>query len=209
LMGKAKASGSARELFARNRGINLLAAARVALFGARDVCNTRLEDGRWVPTFPNARYVFSAIEHAHWDPATRPDAGSGVNENVYQDSVLPIVAAGRHVLAAGETAIDDWLRIEPAPGHTPGHVVVHAASTGAEAVFTGDAMHHPLQVHRPNWNSRFCELPDEARSTRRRLLERCCERHALLMPAHFGRPHFGYVERSGDAFRMAWSAVAG
>jgi predicted MFS family arabinose efflux permease len=37
LMGRSKASGSARELFAKNRGINLLAAARVALFGARDV----------------------------------------------------------------------------------------------------------------------------------------------------------------------------
>ena len=37
LMGKSKASKSAKELFAKNRGINLLAAARVALFGARDV----------------------------------------------------------------------------------------------------------------------------------------------------------------------------
>jgi predicted MFS family arabinose efflux permease len=37
LMGKSKASKSARELFAKNAGINLLAAARVALFGARDV----------------------------------------------------------------------------------------------------------------------------------------------------------------------------
>jgi len=37
LMGKSKASKSVRELFAKNRGINLLAASRVALFGARDV----------------------------------------------------------------------------------------------------------------------------------------------------------------------------
>lgn len=37
LMGKSKASKSAKELFAKNRGINLLAAARLALFGARDV----------------------------------------------------------------------------------------------------------------------------------------------------------------------------
>ncbi len=37
MMGKSKASKSAKELFAKNRGINLLAAARVVLFGARDV----------------------------------------------------------------------------------------------------------------------------------------------------------------------------
>ncbi len=36
-LGQGKASRSARELFARNRGINVLAAARVMLFGARDV----------------------------------------------------------------------------------------------------------------------------------------------------------------------------
>jgi len=35
-MGKSKASKSAKELFAKNRGINLLAAARASLFGARD-----------------------------------------------------------------------------------------------------------------------------------------------------------------------------
>ncbi len=166
--------------------------------------NTRLQDGRWVPTFPNAKYVFSAVEHAHWDPSSRPDANSGVNENVYQDSVLPVVEAGRAMLADGVTEVDHWLRIEPAPGHTPGHVAVHASSRGEESLFTGDAMHHPLQLTRPEWNSRFCELPDAARATRRRLLEHCCERHALLMPAHFGRPHFGYVEADGDAFRTEW-----
>ena len=37
MMGKSRASKSARELFAKNRAINLLAAARVVLFGARDV----------------------------------------------------------------------------------------------------------------------------------------------------------------------------
>ena len=37
MMGRAKASKSARELFAKNAGVNLLAAARVFLFGARDV----------------------------------------------------------------------------------------------------------------------------------------------------------------------------
>ncbi|MBL8708040.1 MAG: organoarsenical effux MFS transporter ArsJ [Rhodospirillaceae bacterium] len=37
LMGKARASQSAREFFAKGHGVNLLAAARVFLFGARDV----------------------------------------------------------------------------------------------------------------------------------------------------------------------------
>ena len=41
MMGKSKASKSAKELFAKNAGINALAAARVVLFGARDAVMRR------------------------------------------------------------------------------------------------------------------------------------------------------------------------
>jgi glyoxylase-like metal-dependent hydrolase (beta-lactamase superfamily II) len=52
--------------------------------------NTRLENGRWVPTFPNARYVVSRTEHDHWDPRISPIASLPENEGVYDDSVLPV-----------------------------------------------------------------------------------------------------------------------
>ncbi len=53
--------------------------------------NTRLLDGRWVPTFPNAKYVFSKAEQDHW---AGPAGRQGFNAGVYADSVLPVVESG-------------------------------------------------------------------------------------------------------------------
>ena len=164
--------------------------------------NTQLEDGRWVPTFPNARYVFSKIEHDRWNPLLNQDSNTGINQNVYNDSVLPIVEAGMADMTTGNFAIGDCLTIEAAPGHTLGHTVIKAQSQGSHALFSGDVMHHPLQVLNPHWNSRFCELPEVARSTRRRVLEHCCESNALLMPAHFGYPHACKVSDSHGKFKL-------
>jgi glyoxylase-like metal-dependent hydrolase (beta-lactamase superfamily II) len=71
-----------------------------------------------------------------------------------------------------------------------------------KAVFCGDAMHHPLQVYAPHWNSSFCELPDKARATRRRILEHCAEYRALVFPIHFGSPHVASIARAGDGFSL-------
>lgn len=159
--------------------------------------NTELRDGRWVPTFPRAKYLFSRRENEFWAPA------GGV---AYRDSVLPVIESGQAELVDGAHAIDDLLLIEPAPGHTPGHVILKLDAGGAGAVFSGDVIHHPLQVYAPHWNSGFCELPEEARATRRRVLERCAERGELLFPTHFGAPHVAAVAAQGGGFSLRWVA---
>jgi glyoxylase-like metal-dependent hydrolase (beta-lactamase superfamily II) len=165
--------------------------------------NTVLRDGRWVPTFPNAKYLFSHIENELGDPRSSAAAAADPQRNLpYLDSVLPVIAAGQAVLVDGEHAIDDSLVVEPAPGHTRGHVVLRLADGGARALFSGDALHHPLQVYAPHWNSRFCELPEEARTTRRRLLGHCAEHGALLFPIHFGAPHVAAIAEAGDGFTL-------
>jgi glyoxylase-like metal-dependent hydrolase (beta-lactamase superfamily II) len=168
--------------------------------------NTFLKDGRWVPTFPNARYVFSQDEHDHWSPETNPGLAISRPDRaaIYTDSVLPVVLSKQALILNGSHAIDDWLSIEPAPGHTPGHIVIRLKdnSRRTRALFTGDIMHHPIQVVKPMWNSCFCDLPEQARTTRSRVLETCVEEGALLMPAHFADPHVGRIERSGDGFRL-------
>ena len=145
--------------------------------------NTMLRDGRWVPTFPNASYLFSRAEDEYGDPRRNPAADADPQRGrAYRDSVLPVIEAGQAVLLDGTHAIDDAMLIEPAPGHTPGHVVLKLVDQGERALFCGDALHHPLQVYAPHWNSRFCELPAQARATRRRVLEHCAEHRALLFP---------------------------
>ena len=160
--------------------------------------NTMLRDGRWVPTFPNAKYLFSRTENEIGNPDRNPAAEADPQRNrAYRDSVLPVIEAGQAVLLDGAHAIDDTMLIEPAPGHTPGHVILKLADRGEHAVVCGDAIHHPLQVYAPHWNSGFCELPEQARITRRRVLEHCAEHKALLFPVHFGAPHVAAIEQAG------------
>jgi glyoxylase-like metal-dependent hydrolase (beta-lactamase superfamily II) len=165
--------------------------------------NTMLRDGRWVPTFPNAKYLFSRTENEIGNPDRNPAAEADPQRNrAYRDSVLPVIEAGQAVLLDGAHAIDDALLVEPAPGHTPGHVILKVTDRGERGVVCGDAIHHPLQVYAPHWNSGFCELPDEARATRRRVLSHCAEHNALLFPVHFGAPHVAEITSTADAFAL-------
>ena len=162
--------------------------------------NTRLDNGRWVPTFPNARYVFSRADYDHYhaldaDPATGP-----VGQGSFRDSVLPIVEAGLADMIDGAKAIDEHLSIDPCPGHTPGTVAINLASRGAGAMFCGDILHHAIQVFHPLWNSFACADALNARRSRRKVLEHCAGSGALLMPAHFGAPFVCHVDAHGDGF---------
>jgi glyoxylase-like metal-dependent hydrolase (beta-lactamase superfamily II) len=171
--------------------------------------NTVLREGRWVPTFPNAKYLFSRKENDFWDPRINlAGAEDPARRIAYQDSVLPVVEAGQAELVDGIHAIDEMLRVEPAPGHTPGHVLLKLAAGGDAGVFCGDVLHHPIQVYAPHWNSQFCELPEEARATRRRVLEHCAETGALLFPTHFGAPHVAAIEARAGGFAARFVAGA-
>jgi glyoxylase-like metal-dependent hydrolase (beta-lactamase superfamily II) len=161
--------------------------------------NTRLDNGRWVPTFPNAKYVFSKTDRDYFDPARGAGGKVEANARVFNDSVLPILEAKQDLLVEGTMQLGDGLTIEPAPGHSPGHVLITLESKGAEALFTGDIMHNPIQICYPGWSSAFCSDPEQARCTRRRLLEHAANQGSVLYPCHFGGPHIGRVsERDGS-----------
>ena len=169
--------------------------------------NTKLENGRWVPTFPNARYLFSRIEKEHFDPEVGDRrAQSPGRSQMYDDSVLPVLQSGQALLLEGDHAIDDRMVVEPAPGHTPGHVILKLNDGGGRGLFCGDVLHHPVQVYEPTWNTRFCELPAQAVATRRRILEHCAEHNALLFPTHFAAPHVAAIRSSGAGFRPEFVA---
>jgi glyoxylase-like metal-dependent hydrolase (beta-lactamase superfamily II) len=164
--------------------------------------NTRLVDGRWVPTFPRARYLFAAAEWRFW----REEYGSARfrDDPYHEDSLLPVFDAGQVVLVDGDHRIDDGVWLEPTPGHTPGHVAVRVASGGQEAVMTGDLMHHPLQCAEPDWSSCFCVDPAGSARTRRAVLERYAGTPTLVLPAHFPTPAAGRIVRAGTGFRFVF-----
>lgn len=160
--------------------------------------NTRLDNGRWVPTFPNARYLFSRRELEFWteregkDPATCP---------WITDSVLPIIAARRADTITSEHVLNDHIRCIPTPGHTIDHFCVHAGRTSdADAVITGDMIHSPLQARYPDLVM-FADYDSRvAAQSRRSLFDRFANTPTLICTAHFPAPSVGRVVRWNDAY---------
>jgi len=157
--------------------------------------NTRLDNGRWVPTFPNARYIFAKGEFDYW---TAQNAKAEVPPFV--DSVLPVVAADRAEIVAHDFAIGDHARILPTPGHTPGHVAFTFGKGKDDAVFSGDLMHSPLQARYPELSMKFDVDQATAAVTRRSFLERYCDTATLCCTAHFPSPSTGRIKRWGNGF---------
>jgi glyoxylase-like metal-dependent hydrolase (beta-lactamase superfamily II) len=157
--------------------------------------NTRLEGGRWVPTFPNARYLFGKTEFDYW---TEQHAKTAVP--AFGDSVLPVVEAKRAEIVRDDFAIGDHLRILPTPGHTPGHSAFVLGREKDDAVFAGDLIHSPLQALHPELSPRFDVDQAQAAVTRRNFLERYCDTDTLCCTAHFPSPSTGKIRRKGNGF---------
>jgi glyoxylase-like metal-dependent hydrolase (beta-lactamase superfamily II) len=157
--------------------------------------NTQLVDGRWVPTFPKARYLFGRGEYEHWrDHSDTPDKLA-----VFNDSVQPIVAAGRAELIAADAHVSDEITLIPTPGHSPGHMSLHIRSDGAEALLSGDVAHHPCQMAHLDWSSTADSDPAQSTRTRRELFARVADRDVLVIGGHFDA---GHIKRDEDAFRF-------
>lgn len=163
--------------------------------------NTRLVDGKWVPTFPNARYLFGRHEWDHWQELRRTGGYHDVQH--LSDAIEPILAAGLADFVGPQHQVTPEVRLEPTPGHTPGHVSVHISSGGKEAVITGDLMHHPIQLANPDTHGNFdMDKPQGAR-TRRAFVERYQNRSALIIGSHFCEPTAGWIVRDGAGWKLA------
>ena len=168
--------------------------------------NTRLESGSWVPTFPNARYFFSKLEHQHYNDPINHNERNRTSFQVQQDSVNPIIDAGlATLLDAGDTEPVSGFTLYPTPGHSPGHVSIIFRSAGDTALFSGDIVHHPLQVFAPETMSVFDANAELAIRARRWGLNFAADHDALLFSPHFADSSVGRVIHSGNDF--AWEFI--
>ena len=161
--------------------------------------NTRLVDGRWEPVFTGARYLFGRVEYGHW--STTPDAGS--YGDVLGDSVQPVLDAGLADLVESDHVLTPEVRLVPTPGHTPGHHSVLIESGGTTAIITGDLLHHPVQIWRPELATVADVDPDQGRATRRGFLREAAGDGRLVIGTHFAGPGAGRVEPAGEGWRFA------
>ena len=161
--------------------------------------NTRLENGRWVPTFPKAKYLFADRELAFWTERNKEDPSKCP---WVADSVLPIVEAKRHEMVKSDHMLNDLVRLIPTPGHTIDHYSVQVGKAGQDAVITGDMCHSPLQARYPELGMFADYDSTQSGRTRRDLFGRLCDSPTLMCMAHFPSPSIGRVKRWGDGFKV-------
>ncbi len=159
--------------------------------------NTMLVDDRWVPTFNNARYLIAREEWAYWEQTGDTDYGP-----VLEDSVQPIFDAGLVDLVNQNHKVCDEVWLEPTPGHTPGHVSIHIASRGEQALITGDFIHHPCQFARLDWGSTADVDQTGASAMRASTFDKYADTPVLVIGTHFATPSAGHLKRDGDAYRL-------
>jgi glyoxylase-like metal-dependent hydrolase (beta-lactamase superfamily II) len=160
--------------------------------------NTHLVDGVWQPTFPTARYLFGRIEYEHWASVDESDFYG----DVMGDSVQPILDAGLADLVESDHQLTDEVKLEPTPGHTPGHHSIRIASGGSQAVITGDMVHHPIQFPLPGLTSGADTSSPAAVATRRSSFARWENDEALVIGTHFAGPGAGRLQSDGDGWKF-------
>jgi len=167
--------------------------------------NTVLRDGRWQPTFPNAKYIAHRAEFDRWNPKHASYRFSPHNEFTWEDSILPVIEAGQSVAIEDGYELDEMLTVEPAPGHTLAHVAIRLRSKSKQALFSGDVMHVPLQVHYPHWGTSLDDDPALGVRSRLQLLESAAESRTLLLPTHFIPSQGCFIRRTPESFAFEWN----
>jgi glyoxylase-like metal-dependent hydrolase (beta-lactamase superfamily II) len=168
--------------------------------------NTHLVAGEWVPTFPNARYLFGRKEYQHWKMLEETNGYHDLNHMT--DAVRPVVDAGLVDLIEADHAICPELSLRPTPGHTPGHVSIVVESKGERAIITGDMMHNPIQLERPDDTGRFDMDQAQARKTRKQFVDDMANSDVFVIGSHFSDPTGGFVVRDGEGCRLAQKPAA-
>lgn len=159
--------------------------------------NTMLDAGKWVPTFPNAKYLIGGTE---WDFFSRME--DEFHKGPVDDSVRPVISDGLADLVDEKHRVTDEVWLESTPGHTPGHFSVRISSNGENAVITGDMMHHPIQCRYPEWDDNYDNDGPLAKKTRRAFCERYADNGTLVFGTHFAAPTAGKIVRRDDSFRF-------
>jgi glyoxylase-like metal-dependent hydrolase (beta-lactamase superfamily II) len=168
--------------------------------------NTRLENGRWVPTFPNARYIMSRGDFEFYDKLHKSNPPQPVNRGSFIDSVLPVVERGLAVFVDPGDTVDadltDSVTLESAIGHTAGNLNILLKSGGRRACLSGDVFHHPIQFARPDLVSPADFNSDKAVAVRKRMIDSYADSDMMILAAHFPDPTAGHIVRHGNGFRF-------
>ena len=167
--------------------------------------NTRLVNGTWIPTFPNARYLMAEVEYEHLKRQTAL-LGPGAFHGCHADSVLPVIEHGQAEMVSTSHRVEAGIYTEPVPGHTPGSVLIHLEDGGDHGICTGDLIHHPFQLSCPGMHTSYCHDPELAASQRIAFCEKYADTPTRVLTAHFPDPSAGRIHRHHGSYRFSFDA---
>lgn len=160
-------------------------------------------DNAW-PAFPNATYIWTAEEHAHWTGGVLDSAFVTPNQKAYMKGMFTAMDS-RFKPAADGQAIAPGVSVIACPGHTPGHAGIVLSSGTERAFILGDAISCPVQLTETEWSGLGDMDPKLARKSQEVVAREAEATGALLTAAHFPGLTFGRVVM-GEGKRY-WQAV--
>ena len=152
----------------------------------------RGDDGVLRATFPNARYF---IQKGEFEVASHPN--DRTKGTYFAENFEPLVDSGQLNLVEGEVELMPGARFWATPGHTQDHASIALTSEEQTALYTGDLVHHAVQVERPAWIAAFDILPLMSLESKKKLAERALRENALLICVHNPFPGAGRLTESG------------
>jgi glyoxylase-like metal-dependent hydrolase (beta-lactamase superfamily II) len=112
----------------------------------------------------------------------------------------------RVTLLERESEVLPGIRAIPAPGHTPGHMVVSVSSGDERLMYTSDTVLYPLHLEHPDWTPIYDILPEKAAASKHRIFDQVAEERTLVIGQHFPPfPSLGYVAKNQEGWR--WQPI--
>ncbi len=156
---------------------------------------TKWSNGDWIPTFPNAKYIFVRKEYEYWK--NTPENGNLDTSFGLIDSIEPVMNSKQAEFVPVDYTLNDRIYFEPAPGHTPGQVMIHIKSNKKHLIMAGDIFHHPIQIAQPDWTADYYDVDTtEAEKTRIEFLNKYVDSGVIIIGAHFGNKPAGIIKKN-------------
>ena len=157
--------------------------------------NTYKKDGKWLPTFPNAKYHFAQSEYDYWTKHQPENSFDELQKVVFQESVEPIVEAGLTNFVATDANLGDGMQLISTPGHTHSHVSLQITSGDKTFILGGDMSHHPVQIANTDWTLALDYNGEQSTATRNKLFSEIADTPTIFTCTHFSLPSFGHVTK--------------
>jgi len=175
----------------------------ISHFHGDHINGLRNKAGEW--TFPKAKVMVPAAEHAFWMDDARMAAAPAGMKGAFENArrTFATMPADTLVQFAADAELAPGIKSVAAYGHTPGHTLFEMTSSGQKFFYVADLTNVPaLFARNPDWAVTFDMDAEMARQTRRRIFDMLVKDKTLAGGFHFPFPAIGSLETAGSGYQF-------